>query len=55
MAHPDLSTFMADLSDFRRRIFESQRAHAEALAMTRKSIEESQALMAAADAILAKR
>jgi hypothetical protein len=55
MAHSDLDILKADIDEHLRRVHESRRDLAETMAMTRKSIDESRALMAEADAVMAKR
>jgi hypothetical protein len=50
-----LEIIRIETDEYRRRLHESRRDLAETIAMTRKSIDESQALIAEVDAVIAMR
>ena len=55
MAHSYFEILLTELKEHLRRIYGSRSDLQETITMTRKSIAESRALMAEADAIIAKR
>jgi hypothetical protein len=55
MARPSLEIVRIEINENLFRIYQLQRGHAEAVAATRKSIDESRALMVEVDAMIAKR
>jgi hypothetical protein len=55
MAHSHFEILLTELNEHLRRVYESRSDLHETITMARKSIAESRALMAEADAIIAKR
>jgi hypothetical protein len=55
MANSHLDVLIAEINEHLRRFHESRCDLGETIAMTRKSIDESRALIAEVDAIIAKR